>query len=73
LIPDGANILFPSLVNYSDGGVAAKVTQVIASMIGKVLGVVEGMTGHSLRHGAADDMVFNITVAVVDGISKEKV
>lgn len=59
-----------SLVNYSDGGVASKVSKIVASMIGKVEGVVEGMTGHSIRHGVADDMVFNLTVTIMDAIMR---
>lgn len=65
------SMVFPEFLDLAPGGAANKVTGIIASLRGKVYGLDENHTSHSLRVGAADDMVyhpfFNIVWAIARG------
>lgn len=54
-----ASYVFPEFSDLANGGAAAKVSRVLKGLIGKVDGLTEDPTGHSLCVGSADDMVYH--------------
>ena len=68
---EGASMVFPEFYDLAQRGASAKVSRILESLRGKVDGLTEDHTGHSLRVGAADDMVFhrffNIVAAIARG------
>jgi hypothetical protein len=49
---------------------AATVTKAIASLVGKVAGLLKAHTSHGLRVGATDDMLFNIFCHIACAIAR---
>lgn len=67
---EGASMVFPEFFDLSSGSAATKVSKIIDSLKDKVEGIVDEHTGHSLRVGAADDMVFHRFFNIVWAIAR---
>ena len=70
-VPGGTNWIFPAYVNMADGGAASKVSRIIEKcQRGGVENIPDGMKSHGIRITAADEMVFNPTLHLVESIMR---